>query len=99
MVLFSIWLGSVQAVVEDEFILVADESRGIYQLDLQTETVQHIDVDVSISTITAIAYDHQTGRFYWSDWGSDLIRSALLDGSDIEILVQNSEGIKLYKMT
>ena len=78
-------------MVEDNFLLIADYYNGIFQLDLETESVHRLEIDTYYAL--AVDYDHTTGRVYWSDIYTNTINSALLDGSDSEVVVQtNSDG-------
>jgi hypothetical protein len=91
---------AAQGIVQNNFILVAERFKGIYQVDLETESVHLIHTpDISPLNLAAIAYDEHTGRVYWSEWDTEYtINSVLLDGTDVQLLVTDSKGMSYRDM-
>ncbi|KAK7482464.1 hypothetical protein BaRGS_00026281, partial [Batillaria attramentaria] len=73
-------------VFNDSFFLLTDSrQRSVFHIDY--DTFSSIEIPLStVYTPFAVDYDPVDGRVYWTDFRTRDIRSALLNGSDIQQL-------------
>ena len=73
----------------DNFLLVTDWSHNnLYQVSLDTDHVRALDKQIT-GNPNAVAYNPFTERVIWGDTLDEKIRSACLNGSSQNILVNN----------
>ena len=61
---------------------------GISYFDVSNNSV-HSCVNQGLGAPLGIAVDSLNGKIYWTDYGTHTVQRAELDGSNIEILVEN----------
>eukprot|EP00057_Strongylocentrotus_purpuratus_P012533 XP_011667007.1 PREDICTED: low-density lipoprotein receptor-related protein 4-like [Strongylocentrotus purpuratus] len=74
--------------VVDGKIFVGDNSG----FDFHGEDIREIPLR-GVDAPTGIDYDYRTDKIYWSDENARTINRASLDGSNQEILIDQSQGI------
>ena len=69
--------------------MVTDWSHNkLYQVSLDTDDVRALDIQIT-GNPNAVAYNPFTERVIWGDTLDEKIRSAYLNGSSLNILVNN----------